>query len=229
MITTYFNRDVYGNFINKQKVVANYTRALGDKKVKWNNAFYAETTSESVDFQNGTKLDYMEGFCYVPSEEMLKQESFEGFPSMSIHAQNMVWDMMGLEHFAWNFWGKLKLNETYFAKESNSKLDLAGAGSFENKDIQLSWIGITTQNNEVCAVIEFRVFNNPLELNSETIKTKGRSNYWGRINVSLKDKQIEGAVLFEDVVQEIKFSGQEKGMIMDTFREIKLERLNPGV
>ncbi len=101
---------------------------------------------------------------------------------------------------------------------------MAGQGSFENKDIKLTWTGISKQNGELCAVIDYRTMNNLLEVSYEGMDMKGRSHYWGTIWVSLKDKQIEHAVLYEDVVMEMNLPGQTQKQIMNSTREICFKR-----
>lgn len=133
--------------------------------------------------------------------------------------------MMAIEGFGWSAWEKLKLNEPYSAKDFNGKMDLAGQGSFENKDVYLTWTGISQRNGESCAVIEYRTMNNPVEYSGDGMTMKGRSHYWGTIWVSLEDKQIEHAVLFEDVVMEMNLPGQTSKQIMDATREISFVKV----
>jgi hypothetical protein len=69
----------------------------------------------------------------------------------------------------------------------------------------------------------------PLEIDSELsgmkIAFKGRSHYWGNILISLEDKQIEQAILFEDVVMKMNIPGVQIE-IMNTTRELKVDKLN---
>jgi hypothetical protein len=53
----------------------------------------------------------------------------------------------------------------------------------------------------------------------------GRSHYWGTIWVSLEDKQIEHAVLYEDVVMEMNLPGQTNKQIIDATREISFVKV----
>jgi len=225
VITDYFNGDIYGNFINKLRVKGEYTRGLADGKVKWNNVTVAKSNQKDGDFPEGTHLNYMENFTYIPSAEMLKPESFPGFTENSIYAKNLVWDMMGMEGFAWAFWDSLKINQPFSAVEFNGKFELAGQGFFENKNIVLTWTGISERNGELCATIEYRTLNNPLEVTSGAMNMKGRSHYWGTIWVSLEDKQIEHAELYEDVTMEMNLPGQSGKQIMDAVREIQFIKL----
>ena len=220
--TTHYNGDIFGNFFNKQQVYGEYTRGLQDGKVKWNNVTFAMSLSpdRNAEFPIGNPVDYLENFTYSPSEDMLNSDKFASFGEYSAFTKNLVWDMMGIEGFAWSAWDKLKLNESYSANDFNGKMDLAGQGSFENKDVQLTWAGVSERNGEPCAVIEYRTFNNPVEYSGEGMTMKGRSHYWGTIWVSLEDKQIENAVLFEDVTMEMNLPGQTQKQIMNATREI---------
>ena len=218
--TDHFNTDIFGNFFNKMRVKGEYTRGLESGKAKWNNVTIAMAMIRDAEFPAGNPVDYMENFSYPISEDMLKPEAFTSFGENSAFTKNLIWDMMAIEGFAWSSFEKLKLNEPMSDERFNGKMDLAGQGSFENKDVQITWTGISQRNGEPCAVIEYRTFNNPLEYAGEGMAMKGRSHYWGTIWVSLEDKQIEHAVLYEDVIMEMNLPGQTNKQIMNAVREI---------
>jgi hypothetical protein len=226
LITTDYNDyDMFGNFLNKIRVTAEYTTGLKQGFVQWNNVKVFNWDHTKQNLGPAEKQDFMEGFKYIPSEKMLDPKSFKNFPPNSVRLKNLVWDMIGFESFAWEYFDSLQLNKTFVAKSSNRELNLAGSGTFENKNIQLSWIGITKMNQEICAIIEFTALNNPLNMNNDFVKIKGRSHYWGKIYVSLKDKQIEFASLYEDVVMDVKFANQEKSQKVDTIRKITVDKI----
>jgi len=228
VITDHFNGDIFGHFYNKTRVKGEYTRGLPGGKAKWNNVTVANSIQRDEDFPQGEGLAYMENFSYKPSADMLKPEAFPGFGAYSAYAKNLVWDMMGVEGFAWYYWDSLRLNEAFDASNFNGKLDLAGQGSFENRNIILTWTGVSKRHNELCATIEFRTLNNPLEYAESEMSMKGRSHYWGTIWVSLEDKQIEHAELYEDVTMEMNLPGQSGKQIMDAVREIQFIKLPKG-
>lgn len=223
--TDHFNSDIFGNFYNKIRIKGKYTRGLPSGNVKWNNVTVANSTNKDADFPEGDPIKYMENFTYKPSANMLNSDKFTSFGENSAYAKNLIWDVLGLEGFAWSAWNELKLNEPYSAKNFNGKIDLAGQGSFENKDVKLTWTGVSEQNGELCAVIDYRTFDNPLEYAEGGLKMKGRSHYWGTIWVSLEDKQIEHAVLFEDVVMEMNLPGQTQKQLVNARREINFVKV----
>jgi hypothetical protein len=221
----YFNGDIFGNFVNKTRVTGNYTRGFKNGTVKWNRVSISNGTTREGPFANPTPQSYMENFTYKPSDKMLDAGSFPDFPPNSFHSKNLVWDMLAIESFAWAYFDSLKLNQMYRPANINNKMILAGEGTFQNKEIQLVWTGISRMNDEICALIEYRTMDNPLAVDTEQLKIKGRSHYWGTIWVSLTDKQIEHATLYEDVVMDMTFANQPNQLI-NTTRIIQFEKLN---
>ena len=222
----YFNGDIFGNFANKTRVTGDYTRGFKDGTVKWNKVKIANSNSREGSFENSVSQDYMENFTYVPSDKMLEASSFSSFPPNSFHAKNLVWDMLAIETFAWVYFDSLELNQTFRPASLQDEISLAGDGTFKNRDIQLKWTGISQMNGELCSLIEYRTFDNPLVIDTEQIKIKGRSHYWGTIWVSLKDKQIEYAIMYEDVVMDMKTKSQTNGQLINTTREVRFEKID---
>jgi hypothetical protein len=202
--TDYFHKDIFGSLFRKERYQGTYTRALSNGKVKWENVTSEVVNDGKAPFGKGNLLTFMEGFSYEVTDDMLKVESFPNFPPTDVNAKNLVWDLMAFESFAWMCFDSLKLNDTMDAMAFNGKISIGGVGTFENKNILLTWTGITIKNRETCAVIEFLAMDNPLDLSVDTenfkLVAKGRSHYWGTILVSLSDKQIEGATMHEDVL-----------------------------
>lgn len=223
--TDYYDYDLKGNFKGKKRVTGNYTRGLINDSARWNDVYIAEIKHENNPFPNGIKQDYMNGFTYSLSDDILSETFFETIPQGNILAKNLIWDATGFEVFAYMCWDSLKLNEEYMAKEINSEFDIANVGTFENKDIRLTWIGTTQINDETCAIIKLTAMNNPLRLKLENMTMTGRSHYWGEVYVSLEDKQIEYANLKEDVLSEVKIKGQEQNIMRYTVRNINLTRI----
>lgn len=221
----YLYVDVKGDLIRKQRVYGEYTRALPEGKVRWNNVSIAQAVGFDDPFPEGEKQDYMEGFTYKPGSDSLKPEFFQGFPATAIEAKNLVWDTAMFEGFAWSYLDKLELNETYYPSEPVGEFGLAGAGTFQNKQIELTWLGISRMNEEICALIQYRAFLNKLNVSTGDFNVRGGSHYWGEIWVSLEDKQIEHGTLYENVVVETKMPGQENWQVGTVFRRGVFEKM----
>ena len=206
----YLSLDTLGNPTGKERVSGEYTRALPDGKARWNNVRIAKAKAFDQPFTEGEVQSYMEGFTYALSRraDMLKKEFFPGFPDTEIKTKNLVWDMHMIEQFAWDYFNKLELNQPYAIQSQPEDVPLAGAGTFQNRRIELTWVGLSKRNNEICALIQYQAFMNKFTTSMGNMSFQGRSHYWGDIWVSLKDKQIEYATLFEDVLVEFRLPGQ---------------------
>ena len=118
----------------------------------------------------------------------------------------------------WTFpFERLKLNVPYHVPEV-AELSLAGLGTFRNKDLQLTWSGISKRNGEECSLIEYRAFFNTLDFKSAEVNMEGRSHYWGQLWVSMKTGRIEYATLYEDVLGEVTIPSMAKPLTINVFR-----------
>jgi hypothetical protein len=223
----YFQVTPTGDLIRKQRVSAEYVRALPNGRVRWSNVTVAGAAGFDDAFPDGEKQQYMEGFTYRLSDtqNMLKPEFFAGFPSSptTVLAKNLVWDTHMMEHFGQDHMAALKPNETYRLPSNPEGVPLSGAGTFQNRQIELSWLGLSRRNNELCAVIQYRAFLNKLKINMGDAHLKGKSSYWGEIWVSLENKQIEHATLYEDVLLETP--GPQGARMVSVFRQGTLEKM----
>jgi hypothetical protein len=227
MTAVYTNRDLYGNFTDKTKVYGDYTRGLENGFVKWNNIYISGSNNFSEPFPAGTNQEYMENIKYVPSPKMLDAEAFKNFPAspQSVLAKNLIWDMMTLEGFAWDYIDSLKLNVNYRIPDISGEFNMADIGTYSHTEIQLCWTGISVVNDELCSVIEYRAIDNKIEMSMAGLKTKGTEQYWGTIWVSLKTRLIETAVMYGGTIQEIEITGMTDKFLVKTIRELWVDKI----
>jgi hypothetical protein len=227
MTAIYTNRDIYGNFMDKQKVSGEYTRGLENGFVSWNNIYVSGSNNFSEPFPAGKKQEYMENLKYVPSPKMLDASAFVDFPAgtESVFAKNLVWDMMAIEGFAWDYTDSLKLNTIYRIPEIKGEFNMADIGTYSHTEIQICWTGISSIHNEICAVIDYRALDNKIEMKMEGFKTKGTEQYWGTTWLSLKTGMIESAVMYGGTIQEIEVSGMTDKFLIKTVRELWVDKI----
>jgi hypothetical protein len=227
MTAVYINRDLYGNFTGKTKVVGDYTRGLENGFVSWSNVYIASSDKYSEPFPEGTKQEYMENIEYIPSPEMLDAQAFKDFPAgpENVFNRNLIWDMMAIEEFAWNHTDSLDLNKTYRIPVLKGEFSMADIGTYSHAEVQLCWTGISAINDELCAVIEYRAIDNKIEISMESMKTRGTEQYWGTVWVSLKTGLIGRAVMYSGTIQEIDVAGMDNKFLVKTIRELWVEKI----
>ena len=227
MTAVYTNRDLYGNFMDKTKITGDYTRDFENGFVTWNNIYISGSKNFSDPFPAATKQEYMENIKYVPSPKMLDVDAFKDFPAnpQSVLAKNLIWDMMTIEGFAWDYIDSLKLNRIYQIPDITGEFNMADIGTYSHNKIQLNWTGISAVNDELCAVIEYMAIDNKIELSMAGLKTKGTEQYWGTIWVSLKTRLIESAVMYGGTIQEIEVTGMTDKFLVKTIRELWVDKI----
>ncbi len=227
MLAEYFNRDIYGEVWSKVKVRGEYTRGLENGYACWNKVFIAHSKSQSELYLDSIKQEYMENMKYVPSPKMLEESTFDHFPKNTdnIFSRNLIWDMMAIEGYAWNYFDSLQLNKIYLVTDIHGTFSMASIGNYNQTKIELNWIGISMMNNKLCALIEYRALDNKLELNMNEIKSKGSEIYWGKTWVSMENKQIEYAEMYSNTIQEMEIQGLPDKILVNTKRVLKVERI----
>ncbi|MBN2349772.1 MAG: hypothetical protein JXJ22_13075 [Bacteroidales bacterium] len=225
MTAEYINKDIYGEIGSKIKVTGEYTRGLENGYVRWNNVFISKSQSEF--YSDGIKQEYMENIKYVPSSEMLEESSFVKFQSHpdNVFSRNLIWDMMAIEMYAWNYVDSLSPNKTYIISDFHGSFSMANIGTYTHSKNELNWIGISRMNNELCAIIEYRALDNKLELNTNEFQSKGSESYWGKTWLSLKSGQIEYAEMYSNTIQEMEIQGIPGKILANTIRVLRLDRI----
>jgi hypothetical protein len=220
MTTDYYYFDLKSVFLGKNRLTGSIIYA-GDSAM-WKDVYYAESNALDAVFPTGMKKDFLQDFKYRPDEKVLTAEFFKNnLPEADPLIMNLIWDALCFDVLAYCCWDSLKLGKEFSPQNMNAEIKLAD-GTFENKDIRITWLGITEINNEICAILKYSVMNNPLNIEYENISMSGRSHYWGEIYVSLSDKQIEYANLTEDVLTDMKFKDRASNMLGYTIRTINL-------
>ena len=225
MTTDYYDFDLKSNFSGKRRITGIITYGPDENSAQWKDVYFSESKNSDETFPQGKKIAFLQHFKYQPTEKVLTTDFFKNhLPEADPFVMNLIWDALAFESLAYCCWDSLKLNEEFRAKEINSKMEIANIGTFENKDITITWLGVTEINNEICAILKYSVMNNPLDVTFENTSMKGRSHYWGEIYVSLSDKQIEYATLTEDVLTDVKLKNQPEHIIGYTVRTIYLSK-----
>jgi hypothetical protein len=227
MTAIYTNRDLYGNFTGKTKISGEYTRGMENGNVCWNNVLISGSDKFTEPFPLGVKQEYIENFTYFPSSKMLDADAFKDFPANteSVFSRNLVWDMMTIEGFAWDYADSLELNKIYRIPEIKGEFNMADIGTYSHVEIQICWTGISAINGELCALIDYRALDNKIEMSMPGLKTKGTEQYWGTVWVSLKTRQIASAVMYGGTIQEIEIEGMKDKFLFKTIRELWVDKI----
>ena len=158
---------------------------------------------------------------------MVQEEASKNFPSSmeNIFVRNLVWDMLSFDVFSWSYYDSLKLNDPYIIPYISGSFNIADIGKYSHNKIVLCWKVVSLINGELCAVIDFNAIDNLIELNMAQIKSKGTEQYWGTVQLSLKTKNVEQAIMYSGTIQEIEVTGMKDKFLVKTIREIEVNKI----
>ena len=136
-------------------------------------------------------------------------------------AKWLVSDALQMQGLAWYVFDSLEFNKEFYPKLlENHDVKFEDWVIFSNRYQKLVWSGITEHNDEICAIVKFESSYNPVKIDNEQMQVKGRSLYYGEMWISLTDKQVEYAVMFEDVIMKLTSSMFPDEQLFDLQREI---------
>ena len=218
----YFYRDAFGNTLSTIRTEANYTRLLDDGFVRWNGVrIFPGGVSD------GTVLGVMEGFCYVVSEDIVKESLYDRFPDTDLKhlIKTMVWDGVMINVFDSLIGGleALGLNEFRTVTEfEDFDVQMCDWGKIKMRNLRIKWLGISRMNDELCILIHYNSFANPVSAPF----MKGRSLYWGQVWISMDDRDVECLTLNEDVILNTDGSTGSGNGIMNIQREVRFQKID---
>jgi hypothetical protein len=221
----YDTANVTGEVVHRQRVTGDYTRGLANGEVEWRNVGVAEVDGATAPFSAPQKQDFIEGFHYpAGSPDTLKPDFFKSFPPTAVLERNLIWDTSMIESFGQSFFDQLHLNVPLHIS-ADQDVNMPSVGTFHIRDAVLEWVGRSERNGQICALIDYRAFFNPLQISNGGVTIQGRSDFWGEIWVSLATKQIEYATIYEQVSGQMKVPGQDTPQLLSVFRIGTLEPL----
>jgi hypothetical protein len=197
LITEYNMLDPNGSEASAHVVTGDLT--VLPNEVRWSSVTIGQSGGHDQPVTSLQHRAFMEGFSYKreDTKRAMTPEFFRGFPAEAMDEKNLVWDELMFYSFATASLDKLRLNHPFVLPSGD--VPLAGAGTFNNRRIELTWIGIGRRNGEDCAVIHYEALLNSLTINMNPMTMRARSDYLGDIWVSLRTHQLEYGTLLEEV------------------------------
>lgn len=226
--STFYNRDMEGHIVSSMQITARFTRSVenGEVVCEWRNVRLFSTRDTLSVFPKGKPLDYMEGFSYVLSEEILTEEFYKDFPEEDrAFMKALIWDAPWIE-VAYVGVDNIEYDKAYFSTELEQKeVKAQNFALLKTKNLKLKWTGIAKKEDEICALLEFKALSNPVKSKTDILSVKGRSCCWGSFWVSLEGHEVERTVVNEDVIIEMSLSGNPLGEVLNMQREVVFDKL----
>jgi hypothetical protein len=219
---------VNGTKINCNGVKAIYETGLENDFVSWKNVSLAQISDIRENKFDGEILPAFNNFTYkANASDFLKEDFYKTIsPEHRDLAKWLVSDAFQMQGLATYVFDSLEFNREYNPKFlENSDIKFEDGITFSSQYQKLIWSGISKYNNEICAIVKFESYNNPVKVDNTKMTFKGRSLYWGEMWISLEDKQVEYATMVEDVVFKLKSSAFPQEQLFDLQKEVTLDKI----
>jgi len=167
-----------------------------EDSVRWTSVTVGPSAGHGQPPTTQEHQGYMEGLGYGRAADVMSDDFFRAFPATAHDERNLVWDELMFHSFVASL-DRLRLNEPVLAP--SGEVALGGKGTFTNRRIELTLLGVGRRNGEDCLLIHYEALLNHFSVTSGAIKVSGRSDYLGNIWVSIATRQIEYGTLFEEV------------------------------
>jgi hypothetical protein len=218
---------ISGNKINCSAVKATYIVGLNNDSVSWKNVSLAQIDDFKQTQYKGTDLLSFNDFSYKAMDTAFLSENF--YKNIPIEQRDLakwlVSDAVQMQGLAWYVFDSLEFNKEFVPKQlKNFDVKFEDWVIFTSRYQKLIWSGISKYNNEICAIVKFESYYNPVEIDNKQMHVKGRSLYYGEMWISLIDKQVEYASMFEDVIMKLTSSMFTDEQLIDLQREIVFDK-----
>ncbi len=214
---------ISGNKINCNVVKATYVVGLDNDYVGWKNVSLAQIEDFKQTQYKGADLPSFNDFSYkLLDTAFLKEEFYNEIPvEQRDLAKWLVSDAVQMQGLAWYVFDSLEFNKEFVPKLlENYDVKFEDWVTFTSRYQKLIWSGISKHNDEICAIVKFESYYNPIEIENEQMSVKGRALYYGEMWISLEDKQVEYATMVEDDIFKLRSSIFPDEQLIDLQREI---------
>ncbi len=214
---------ISGNKINCNAVKATYIVGLDNDYVGWNNVSLAQIDDFNQTQYKATDLPAFNDFTYKAMDTaFLSEEFYKNIPvEQRDLAKWLVSDAVQMQGLAWYVFDSLEFNKVFVPKLlENYDVKFEDWVTFTNRYQKLIWSGISKYNDEICAIVKFESYYNPIKIENKQMSVKGRALYYGEMWISLEDKQVEYASMVEDDIFKLRSSMYPDEQLIDLQREI---------
>lgn len=220
---------INGNKINGNAVKATYIVGLENNCATWKDVSIAPIEDFQQKSYNETRLPEFDNFTYIINQtNFLTDDFYKAIPPEQRDlAKWLVSDAIQMQVLAWYVFDSLEYNQPFIPEFMNNyDVKFQNWVTFTSRYQKLIWSGIAKHDNEICAIVKFESYYNPLKIDNEQMSVKGCSLYYGEMWISLSDKQVEYAFMVEDVIMKLKSSMFPQEQLIDLQREIIFNKVH---
>jgi len=224
--TEYITLDPQGTELGTRVVTGEFT--VTSREVQWTRVTVGQAPAHGQPPASEEHRPFAEGIRYPLTgvTNVLTADFFRDYPATANDEKNLIWDELMFDSFARHHLDGLRLNETSVIPSGD--VALAGSGTFTNRRIELTWIGLGQRHAERCLLVHYEALLNHFGVRATPVVVSGRSDYAGLLWISQRTRRIEYGTLVEEVAGTVaNIPGSAGPQPLHVLRLVTLERLEP--
>jgi hypothetical protein len=194
------------------------------------NTVQLQNVSETVireQGQNIQKLDKLEGLDFkIMGDNFTRLDFYKNVPPAQVQLVRMfIQDKVTFEAWGQMYLDSLELNIPFYPDFfQNHQGDFEQSVSFTTKKLSITWLGYSKINGKECILVHFKSMYSPFVVDNDMEIVNGRSCFWGNIWILPDTRQIESAIMNEDIVMHTKFKNNDFEQQLNIQREVIYEK-----
>ncbi|MDR1153423.1 MAG: hypothetical protein LBL04_01830, partial [Bacteroidales bacterium] len=210
---------------------------FGGKIMELSRASHVDNTSQLEDWsltdviesgQNTRQLDELEGLKFkIFGDNFTNQDFYKDFPPSQIESiRTIIQDKITFETWGQMYLDSLRLNIPFYPDLfQNYQADFEQSVNFNTQKLSITWLGYSKINEKDCILVYFKSMYSPFQVDNDMMTVNGRSCFWGNIWILPDTRQIEYAVMNEDMVFHMKFKANDFEQQVYKQREVIYEKV----
>ncbi|MDR1339500.1 MAG: hypothetical protein LBK58_05565 [Prevotellaceae bacterium] len=177
---------------------------------------------------NTRKLDELEGLNFkILGDNFTSLDFYKNFPPAQTELiRTIIQDRVTFEVWGQMYLDSLRLNTSFHPDLfKNHQADFEQTGNFNTQKLNITWLGYSKINGKDCILVYFKSMYSPFQVDNDTMTVSGRSCFWGKIWILPDTRQIEYAVMNEDMLSHIKLKVNDFEQQFNKQREVIYEKV----
>jgi hypothetical protein len=195
------------------------------------NTFQLEDVNEVMISEQGQytrKLDELEGLNFkILGDNFTSLDYYKDVPPAQVELVRMfIQDKVAFEVYGQMYLDSLKLHIPFYpALFQNQQADFEQSVNFNTQKLNITWLGYSEINGKNCILLNFKSMHSPFLVDNDMMIVSGRSCFWGNIWILPDTRQIEYAIMNEDMLYHLKLKTNNFEQQFNKQREVIYERI----
>ena len=174
------------------------------------------------------KLEELEGLNFkIQGDNFTNLDFYKNVPPAQVElVRTFIQDKVTFEAWGQMYLDSLSLNVPFYPELfQNQQANFEQSVNFNTQKLSITWFGYSKINGKDCILVHFKSMYSPFLVDNDNMTVNGRSCFWGNIWILSDTRQIEYAVMNEDMIVHTKLKNHNFEQQINRQREVTYEKI----